>query len=230
SDVLTPIDFKAAFLRATGVLMRNCGSNTNLEAFLKDFSEFLPTISRDEILSRFMSFYSNEYAQIGKICIENPLARNLIEKMSEFNSLKVVLATNPVFPRLAVLERLSWARIDAGIFDLITDCENMHSCKPRQEYFLEISEKIDVNPISCLMVGDDKINDMAAGTLGMTTFLVLEKQTPRLDAFRSIQKELALVQNIKIPLPDFCGSLKDFLSLLDLVSHCSDHSKDLSHK
>ena len=31
----------------------------------------------------------------------------------------------------------------------------MHYCKPNPNYYLEISEKIGVDPRDCLMIGDD---------------------------------------------------------------------------
>ncbi|MHA2272261.1 MAG: HAD family hydrolase [Candidatus Hodarchaeales archaeon] len=215
SDILSPNEFIRVFLKATGTLMRNCGSKTNLEAFLEDFELEISTISRNEILERFESFYSKEFAQIGKICVSNPLANHLTEKLATMKQLKLILATNPVFPRVAVLERLSWAEIPADIFHLITDCEIMHCCKPRTEYFAEVTKMIDIDPMSCLMVGNDRINDMAAGSLGMKTFLVQENQSHNPSEFTSIQNELA--QNVEIPPPDFCGSLRDLLLLLNLI-------------
>lgn len=219
SDILSPKEFIGVFLKATGTLMRNCGPKTNLEAFLEDFKRDVTTISKDEILNRFESFYSNEFAQIEKICAPNSLTGPLTEKLATMKHLKVILATNPVFPRVAVLERLSWAKITAEIFELITDCEIMHCCKPRKEYFIEVSKMINVNPMSCLMVGNDRINDMAAGSLGMKTFLVQENQSLDSTEFTSIQNEIA--QNVEIPPPDFCGSLRDLVLLLNLIG-CSD--------
>ncbi|MHA2371012.1 MAG: hypothetical protein ACXADX_19525, partial [Candidatus Hodarchaeales archaeon] len=55
SDILSPNEFIRVFLKATGTLMRNCGSKTNLEAFLEDFELEISTISRNEILERFES-------------------------------------------------------------------------------------------------------------------------------------------------------------------------------
>ncbi|MFQ5978892.1 MAG: HAD family hydrolase [Candidatus Heimdallarchaeota archaeon] len=228
SDVLSPKDFTNDFLRATSAMVRNCSSKTNLEAFFDDFNEFVPTLSKDEVLSRFTSFYSNEYTQLAGLCTPNPFTKDIIEKLVAMTSTKKVLATNPLFPRSAVLERISWAEIDTGIFDLITHCENMHCSKPRKEYFLEICEKIAVKPNSCLMVGNDMTNDIAAGRIGMITYLVIDNQTPYFAPIKSLQKEMS--QDEIVALPDFCGSLKDLLLLFNLASGCSDQLEERSHK
>lgn len=228
SDVLSPKEFTNDFLSATSTMVRNCSSKTNIEAFLDDFNESVPTISKDEVLSRFTSFYSNEYTQLAGLCTPNPFTKDIMEKLLAMTSTKIVLATNPLFPRSAVLERISWAGIDAENFDLITHCENMHCSKPRTEYFLEICEKIAVKPNSCLMVGNDMTNDIAAGYIGMITYLVIDKQTPYFDPIKSLQKEIS--QDEIAPLPDFCGSLEELLLLIDLASGCSDQLEDRSHK
>lgn len=54
----------------------------------------------------------------------------------------LVLATNPLFPRMATLERVAWAGLDPADFVLITTFENCRFTKPNPGYFLEILEVI----------------------------------------------------------------------------------------
>jgi FMN phosphatase YigB (HAD superfamily) len=84
----------------------------------------------------------------------------------------MVLATNPLFPRIAIEERIRWAGIDPDAFSLITAFEDMHYCKPQIEYYREILEIINKRPEQCLMVGNDAEEDMIARILGMKTFLL----------------------------------------------------------
>ncbi len=85
---------------------------------------------------------------------------------------KVVLATNPVFPRVAIEARLAWAGLDGYPFDLVTDWDNSRHCKPQQGYFRDLLERFAVAPEQVLMIGNDTGHDMAAGRLGITTYLV----------------------------------------------------------
>ena len=62
--------------------------------------------------------------------------------------LKLVIASNPMFPTNVQLARLRWAELEDIQFDLITDAENMTYVKPRLEYYSQICEKINVQPES----------------------------------------------------------------------------------
>ena len=58
----------------------------------------------------------------------------------------MVLASNPIFPLDVQMKRLAWAKLDHLPFELVTHIENMSFCKPRIEYYLEISQKIGEPP------------------------------------------------------------------------------------
>jgi len=219
SDVLGSDEFRDALLKATAKLMKNRGPDTNLQVFLGDFSDSIPALSTEIIKKRFASFYTNEFTDIRRICAPNQFIGKLIEKLTKMRGIKLVLATNAVFTRSAIVERVSWAGVDAQIFDLITHCEIMHSCKPRKEYFLEISELIGIQPTSCLMIGNDKINDMVAGHIGMKTYLLLDSPTNKSSNFEVIQQDM--INDEETPLPDFCGSMEDLILLLSLIGRCS---------
>jgi FMN phosphatase YigB (HAD superfamily) len=84
----------------------------------------------------------------------------------------LALATNPIFPVTATLERVRWAGIDPGLFRIIPGLENMSSCKPSVRYYLEVAESIGVDPSRCLMVGNDMEQDLPAAEAGMGTYIV----------------------------------------------------------
>jgi FMN phosphatase YigB (HAD superfamily) len=85
-------------------------------------------------------------------------------------TLRVALATNPVFPRAMIDVRACWAGLDLGRFALVTSADEMRWCKPRPEYYREIAARLDVDPRACLMVGNDVAMDLApAARAGMRT-------------------------------------------------------------
>ena len=93
------------------------------------------------------------------------------------NNRKVVLATNPVFPMAAQLERISWIGLEKSDFDLITSYENSNFCKPNPKYYLDICDKIGVAPENCLMIGNDESDDMKGASMaGMECFLVTDNR------------------------------------------------------
>ena len=79
---------------------------------------------------------------------------------------RLVIATNPLFPRAAIEQRLAWAGVPTTEFryDLVTTYENMHACKPNREYYEEILSRLAVEPELAIMVGDDWDNDIGGAT------------------------------------------------------------------
>ena len=103
-----------------------------------------------------------------------PLAAKAVE-LARAKAEHVVLATNPLFPEVAVRSRLKWAGVSYDCFDLVTDYSNSCTCKPNPAYFLEITGKLGVDPRKCLMIGNNVQEDIeAAAAAGMDTFLLTD--------------------------------------------------------
>ncbi len=127
-----------------------------------------------ELEPYFEQFYLNEFPKIAHVTERRPEAAALIQACLD-QGIKVVVATNPVFPRTAVLERLAWAGIPADEypFALITTYENMHATKPHAVYYQEILARIGCAAKTAVMVGDDWENDIEpAARLGMMTYWI----------------------------------------------------------
>ena len=119
-------------------------------------------------------FYVTEFKKLRESSNVNPNAQKAVE-LAHKDGKKVVLATNPVFPMAAQLERLSWAGLSESDFDLITSYENSHFCKPNPKYYFEVCKKIGVNPQNALMIGNDEREDMKAATeAGLMGFLATD--------------------------------------------------------
>ena len=84
----------------------------------------------------------------------------------------MVLATNPIFPRIATENRIRWAGLGPDDFALITTYENSTYCKPNPAYYREILEKLGRKAEECLMVGNDVVEDGAAQRLGIPVFFL----------------------------------------------------------
>ncbi len=160
-------------MTATEAMIRNDGSRYNNEAFWERFFDLIGE-ERKELIEITDKFYYNEFKEIKNHVGKNEFARAAVEAAGK-NGRKVVLATNPVFPMAAQLERISWIDLKEEDFDLITAFDNSKFCKPSPEYYLEICKKIGVDPQNCLMIGNDEREDMkAASDAGMSCFLVTD--------------------------------------------------------
>jgi FMN phosphatase YigB (HAD superfamily) len=144
---------------------------TNRAVFWQGF-EARTGLDSDELEAFFYFFYSNKIRQLEKQTEKRPFAARLVQHCLD-NDLDVVIATNPLFPLVAVETRLAWAGlpVDSYDFALVTVYENMHAAKPNPAYYAEILQKIDCAPENALMVGNDWENDIVpARSLGIHTY------------------------------------------------------------
>ena len=119
-------------------------------------------------------FYTHEFNNASVVTQPTPLARTIVD-LGHKKGVKVVLATNPIFPLCAVHSRLNWAGLSPEDFDLVTSYETSHYCKPDPRYYTEFLDKLGLNPKDCLMIGNDVGEDIkAAQSLGISTFLITD--------------------------------------------------------
>jgi HAD superfamily hydrolase (TIGR01549 family) len=149
-------------------MLSNEGSTTNKEKFLSFFQE-KTGMTEEEIWEIFLHFYQTDYNHLQKITKPIEGAQTFMEAAKD-NGYKLVIATQPVFPEIAIRKRLSWAGVDHMPYELITDIETMRASKPNPAYFRQILNLLGTENDKCLMVGNDVEMDMAAGSVGITTF------------------------------------------------------------
>lgn len=168
---LLPDEFALHLLQATKKTIEcRDPAQTNETVFYTDFCRRLG-VERPLIDPQIEAFYTNEFPRLRSWGAPRAHSREVLEA-AQRKGLKLVLATQPIFPRSAVIERLSWGALSAAPFDLMTTIDNMHYCKPRPEYYLEIASRIGIPPERCLMAGNDTLDDLHAAKAGMDTFLV----------------------------------------------------------
>ena len=144
---------------------------SNEDAFWDSFSQ-LTGFDRNEMIPFFTRFYLDHFDELQRVTERRPEARPLVEWAFRQGH-TVVIATNPMFPRVAVDRRLAWAGIDDFDYTLVTSYENMHFTKPHPAYYREILTRLNCSPAEALMVGDDWDRDMVpAAKVGIKTFWV----------------------------------------------------------
>jgi FMN phosphatase YigB (HAD superfamily) len=196
AHVVPPDRFLPCLMQASQTMISNDGRDTNQSLFAR---AFFPLIghSQAELEPIFMDFYANQYPSLRQHTRRKPQAHLAVQTAFELGY-DVVIATNPLFPSTAVEQRLEWAGVDGFPYRLVTTYENSRAAKPNLLYFEHIFEIIGHPAQSCLMVGDEDM-DMVAARLGCPTFLV---PGPRTDLDPST------------PKPTFRGTLSDLITLL----------------
>lgn len=197
---LDPKKFIGAVWAGYEAMVKNDGSRTNREAFWSYMEPELP-ISTEESENIALKFYENEFNQA--ICTTKPTpVSNQIVKKAKSRGLETYLATNPVFPQCATMNRIRWAGLVAEDFKVITTYETSTYCKPNPEYFRGILEEFSLDPSECLMVGNDVEEDLAIRSLGVKTYLVTDTMENKKD----------------LPVKsDYIGTLEELLKFIETV-------------
>jgi len=201
-DLVEPEFFFKNFLNSVYIMMKNQGKVSNEEAFM---NSFIPAIGKDRetMYDLFEKFYKNEFPRLKSIANCSALPSQIVNKLVD-KGYKIVLASNPVFPLSAMLERMSWVGVDKFPWSFITSYENSYYCKPNINYYKDICKILNISPNNCLMIGNDVQDDMVAGSIGMATFLVtdymIDRGSPRFEP--DYQGTLADLYEFVCQLPD----------------------------
>lgn len=199
APVADPARFVKALMAGTGVMMADRdGSLTNAEAFWADFRPRLEDCI-EALMPVIDDFYSSKFDALSRVARPCAGARQAVQAAVD-RGLRIVLATNPVFPLPAVRSRMAWAGVEDLPWEFVTCYEEMHFCKPYPGFYREIAQRLELPPEKCMMVGNDAEEDLAASAVGMRTYLVTDfLKHPDHAEFR----------------PDFSGSLADLAGWLE---------------
>lgn len=189
---------------------------------------FFSSLGLPADMSVFEEYYDDEYARLGRFARPALGAREAVQEALNLG-LRVVLATNPVFPLKAIKQRLAWGGLEDIPWDSIASLENMHYSKPQPGYYLEIAQNLNLQPDKCLMVGNDPVNDLPAKLIGMSTFLVAGERPAVSEAEREAAERITTTDAADAELlqadasvlpahgdlhPDYTGTLEDLRRLL----------------
>lgn len=174
---LTPMGYDGekltrALWKGTGAMVANTGEETNRQVFWRSFVEDLgvEVLSLESILE---DFYQRDFDAVSAVLTEQADRSGLLRTLRE-KGYGLVLATNPIFPAVAVETRLAWVGLCGEDFDLVTAYENSRHSKPNPDYYRDILAAVGREAGECLMVGNNPVDDMAALQVGMNAYLVTD--------------------------------------------------------
>ncbi len=192
----------SALKSATQVMIRQQRPDATLQATFD--AAFYPTLGLEKraIQAAIHDFYAQVFPTLQRYTTPRPEAVDLVDEAFD-RGYRVGIATNPLFPRTAIEQRLSWAGLppDRYPFSLIPAYETFHFAKPNPAFFAEFLSQMSWPDGPVLMVGNDLEADInAACLMGLSTYLVVPDSPPSLSAARA---------------PTASGSLASLLSWLD---------------
>lgn len=146
----------------------------NSERFWETFTSRMGGDSSAEYEKMMDEYYATCFDGLSAMATNvDPNAAYVVKTLKE-KGYPLYLTTMPLFPRIAVEKRLSWANVPASAFDRITTYDNSTSTKPHAAYFRENVEAIGLAPEDILMVGNNTREDLAAMKLGLDAYLVTD--------------------------------------------------------
>lgn len=161
-----------AIWKGTYAMMKNTGEKINETVFWETFA----AIFGDRVYGdkpAFDRFYAEHFDEISAVCGYDERAAEVV-RLCRQRGRKTVLATNPIFPRIATEKRMAWAGLSPDDFEMFTTYESSRYCKPNLAYYESILNELGISPEECLMVGNDVAEDMVAEKLGMKVFLLTD--------------------------------------------------------
>ena len=172
-----PIQFKTGMWSGVEAAIRNDGTMFNEERFWFVLNGYMGRDCREDS-AVFEDFYRSEYHQAKAVCGFNPLAAEAV-KLARKKAEKVILATSPLYPLIAIEGRLSWAGLKPEEFDLVTTYDTERFCKPNPAYYADIIERFGYKPEECVMIGNDEYEDIwGAAKAGIEGYLVTDDLIP----------------------------------------------------
>jgi FMN phosphatase YigB (HAD superfamily) len=192
-------------IHATNQMIEKDDPCDTLETVFDDDFYFPLGLQKEQLAAPIHDFYEHDFNNLKKVTSPMPGAKQLMDYAFR-QGWGVVIATNPVFPRIAVLKRLEWAGLPADEYPykLITSFEYMHFTKPHPAFYAEILGQLGWQEDPVCMVGNSLADDLLpAGELGIPGFWVDGDDPSALN---------------KLPLLSAAGSLDEIFPWLDQIA------------
>lgn len=172
ADWHNPKELVESVWAGTEAMIANQGQRTNERIFVDTFMGRMPGVWED-YQDRFEAFYEEGFLKTKECARAIPQMTECIMDLKR-KGYTMAVATNPLFPKRAVLHRLAWAGLCPEYFAYISHYEQNRFCKPGTGFFEEVLDALEKTPEQCIMVGNDVQEDLCAGKLGMETFLITD--------------------------------------------------------
>jgi FMN phosphatase YigB (HAD superfamily) len=171
---VAPEVMSRALMAGTRQMMKNDDFSRTLEDVFA--AEFYPQlgVSKKELEPVIDRFYDNIFPTLSGLTTTNPQARPFIE-WAFSQGHRVVIATDPLFPRKATYHRIRWAGFDPEQFELVSTFEHFHFTKTHPAYYAEMLGRLGWPDAPVIMVGNDMVRDIVpAKMLGLATWHIVD--------------------------------------------------------
>jgi FMN phosphatase YigB (HAD superfamily) len=162
ADIVPPGQMLPELMRSTMAMYRNSRVDQTLEEVFS--AEFYPALgtTRETMADQIEQFYDEIFPSLQPLTRPRPEAISLVD-WALSRGWDISVATDPLFPRKAILHRLRWAQLapENYPYRLISDFQTFHFAKASVSYFEEFLGHLGWDGESpLLMVGDSIERDV----------------------------------------------------------------------
>lgn len=191
SDHLSPFADPQQVVSSLMMGTRQMIQNQRPDCTLKDAFDtvFYPSLGlvESDLTDVLDQFYKDIYPKLKKYTKPKPDAIQFVEEAFK-DGHRVAIATNPLFPYTAIVQRLEWAGLSPNNypFAIIPSYETLHFTKPNPAFLAEVLSLLGWPEGAAIMVGDSLENDIScANTLGIASYWISENENPITDELSS---------------------------------------------
>lgn len=148
----------------------NDGSATNKAAYERAFTA-ATGYDVKKIETLLNAYYATDFKHLERTAKKNEAMQKSI-KLLKSAGFKLILATDPLFPECANLERMRWAGLDPEDFIHIPAYDKHSFAKPSPGFFFEALKYGNSTAGTAMMVGNSVYNDVPSIKAGIPCYLV----------------------------------------------------------
>lgn len=178
-DIVSKENFMKILFSSMKTMMENTEPRTNEHVFM----EAMKSLVKDDFHlyeKRFNDYYDGDFAVLKEAVTVRPDIIKATDLLKD-KGYELVIATNPLFPQKANEKRIEWSGVNRDHFSYVSSFEKNHYSKPNIAYYEEVLSSINKTPEECMMVGNDALEDLVAGKIGITTYLITDHLLNRYD-------------------------------------------------
>ena len=195
---------------------------------------FYPGIghTKNQLLARIEEFYAQAYPSLRSVTQVRPEAVEFVE-WAFAQGYTLAIATNPLFPRTAIEQRLAWAGLPVTQypFKIVSSYETFHFAQPNPAFLAEMIAQLEWPDQPVAMVGNSLTEDIQpANVLGLPAFHLQTSASPdslNSGSFTDLKNWIRTVEGRQTPLPATPEAMLAVLSstpaALDSIASILEH-------
>ena len=144
----------------------------NKEKFYDKLTE-ISGVDRQVLMDNEPIYYIEQYDNLQSV---TTVVEEMVEsvRILKAKGYPLIIASQPAFPAIATRKRISWTGLSEDDFLKVTNFENSYASKPSIEYYQQLLDEFNLKPQDCIMVGNNRQEDMMITELGVEGILITD--------------------------------------------------------